>query len=65
MIWVIVRNGGYEGKSAPIQAAKTGEEARALLSVMDTVAMGSLEIYAVPVWPEAQTVPWHSIEAVK
>lgn len=60
MIYVIARDGGYEGYSAPIQAFSTKEEALAAAALGE-----SLDVFAVPVWPEPTVSKWFDIEPIK
>jgi hypothetical protein len=60
-IYVIARDGGYEGHSPPIQAFNNLTDARAAVAL---VASESFEIFEVPVWPEKAT-EWFRIEPIK
>lgn len=62
-IYVIAKNSGCEGHSAPIQAFKTLDDA---LAVQHTTGFtnGSTDcaIYKVPVWPNVRTEPYYNIK---
>jgi hypothetical protein len=53
-VYVLVRDNGCEGKSAPIQAFRTRTEAEAGLALA-SAAFQSWELFAVPLWPRPAT----------
>lgn len=59
-VFVICRNGHTEGYSAPIQAFASYTEACNVARLMGHI--DSFDVFAVPIWPEAQSEPWHSIK---
>lgn len=51
MLWVLVRNFGYEGRSPPLQIFENKTLALAALALGAAGGEGTLEVFEVPVWP--------------
>jgi hypothetical protein len=52
-IWVFAHNHGYEGHEPPFQAFSSKEEAIRARAMIAGAGFTSIEIYEVPLWPEA------------
>ena len=63
-VFVLCRDGGYEGYSPPLQAYSTLEEARAGKLLIAAAGEYCIDIFEVPLWPNAQTVAWYKIDKV-
>lgn len=57
-IYVLANNNGGEGYSPPLQAFRDGETARAAQKLASLNSYGSLELFAVPLWPNVDGEPF-------
>lgn len=59
IVYVMAHNGGCEGHSVPIQAFATIYEARCALALIGAAGLHGIEIFEVPMWPNANPEPYY------
>jgi hypothetical protein len=64
-IFVIARNGGHEGMSAPFQAFSDEELANTAVAHLRAGGSDCFEVFSVPLWPEQQTTEWYFLKPLK
>lgn len=62
-VYVIARDGGCEGFSAPVQATRSKEEAFRLAALMSQTERFS--VFEVPLWPQAQATEWFNVKPLE
>jgi len=57
-VYVIARNGGYEGHSPPLLSIRDRETALVALDFLRASGEGGYEMFEVPEWPNAPNKWW-------